>query len=109
MFTRDEYPLCRHTKTNGRRCSSPALATSAFCFHHHKLHQPRTIIVGAAPAMSRQVLHPLRDARGIQEALGMVANGLASGRLHTKQARLMLQAINMAAAENRRALKESRS
>ena len=28
---RSEYALCRHTKTDGRRCQSPALATSAFC------------------------------------------------------------------------------
>ena len=31
FMIRSEYALCRHTKTDGRRCQSPALATSAFC------------------------------------------------------------------------------
>jgi len=30
--------FCRHIKTNGRRCCSPALRTRAFCYFHEKSH-----------------------------------------------------------------------
>ena len=33
------YAVCRHLKTNGRRCQSPALTGGALCFFHRNLHQ----------------------------------------------------------------------
>jgi len=32
------YQLCRHIKTNGQRCQSPALLGSAFCYFHSRVH-----------------------------------------------------------------------
>ena len=98
------YPLCRHIKTNGRRCQSPALSTSAFCHFHHKLRRNRRSTVGSGPGLSGHVLHPLRGAQSIQQALSMVVSGLATGQIHPKQAGKMLFAIQMAS----RNLTESR-
>jgi len=89
------YPLCRHTKTNGRPCQSPALAASAFCYHHRKLRRTHMSTIDV-PALSTRVLHPLRDAGSIQHALAMVFSGLISGRLGTAQAGKMLFALQTA-------------
>jgi hypothetical protein len=34
-----ETTICRHIKTNGRRCKSPSLGLSAFCYFHSRLHR----------------------------------------------------------------------
>jgi hypothetical protein len=100
-FARCEYPLCRHTKTNGRRCQSPALATSAFCFHHQRARRRRSTTIPAGPGLSTHVLHPLRNAQSIQEALAMALSGIASGRLHPKVAGRMFHALQLASANLR--------
>ena len=33
------YPECRHVLTSGNACSSPALATSNWCYFHSRLYQ----------------------------------------------------------------------
>jgi hypothetical protein len=91
-FARCEYPLCRHTKTNGRRCQSPALATSAFCFHHQRARRRRSTTIPAGPGLSTQ---------SIQEALAMALSGIASGRLHPKVAGRMFHALQLASANLR--------
>ena len=100
MNTRySEYPLCRHTKTNGRRCQSPALTSSAFCYHHRKLRRTRASFMDFGPdrtTLSPRVLNPLDSAHSIQHAFAMVTNGLASGQLHPKQAGRMLYALHLA-------------
>jgi hypothetical protein len=42
------------------------------------------------------VLHPLRNARSIQQALSMVLNGLSTGQIHPKHAGKMLYALQLA-------------
>ena len=93
----DKYPICRHIKTNGRRCQSPALATSAFCYFHQKVRRTRPSTIGAGPGLSTHVLHPLRNARSIQQALAMVLSGISTGQIHPKQAGKMLYALQLAA------------
>ncbi len=29
-----QYPLCRHIRTNGLRCKSPALTEAPYCYFH---------------------------------------------------------------------------
>ncbi len=38
------YRVCRHIKTNGLRCGSPALTGGQFCYYHSKMHT-----IGAEP------------------------------------------------------------
>ena len=97
FMIRSEYALCRHTKTDGRRCQSPALSTSAFCYFHQKLRRTHPSTIGAGPGLSTHVLHPLRNARSIQLALSMVFNGVLTGQIHPNQARKMLSALRLAA------------
>lgn len=33
------YPECRHVKSSGRLCDSPALSGSHWCFFHKRLHE----------------------------------------------------------------------
>jgi hypothetical protein len=93
---RSEYALCRHTKTDGRRCQSPALSTSAFCYFHQKLRRTHPSTIGAGPGLSTHVLHPLRNARSIQQALSMVFNGVFTGQIHPNQGGKMLSALRLA-------------
>ena len=97
---KSEYPLCRHTKTNGLRCKSPALTTSAFCtYHHQKTHRTRRSTISSGPGLSTHVLHPLRNADSIQQAVAMVVSGFATNRIHPKVAGPMLYALQLASSE----------
>jgi hypothetical protein len=103
MYVRNsEYPLCRHTKTNGLQCKSPALTTSAFCHHHQKARRTRMATVSSGPGLSTSVLHPLRNARSVQQALGMVVSGLAANTIHPKVAGRMIYALQLAASDLRK-------
>jgi hypothetical protein len=95
------YPLCRHTKTNGRLCNSPALTGSAFCHFHQKLRRTRRTTLSAGPGLSTNVLHPLHNAQSIQQAIAMVVTGIAANRIHPKTAGKMLYALQMASARLR--------
>src|SRR4051812_30229808 len=93
------YPTCRHTKTDGRRCQSPALTSSAFCHYHQRFRRARRSTNNAGPGLSTQVMHPLRNARSIRQALAMVVNGLATGQLDPKQAGKMTYALQLAISD----------
>jgi hypothetical protein len=94
-----DYPLCRHTKTNGLQCQSPALTTSAFCYHHQKLRRTRRSTISSGPGLSTNVLHPLRNADSIRQALAMVLCGLAANRIHPKTAGRMTWLLQQAASD----------
>jgi hypothetical protein len=51
-----ETAICRHIKTNGRRCKSPSLGLSAFCYFHSRLLRRHKHLVETAPVLS--VNHP---------------------------------------------------
>jgi hydrogenase/urease accessory protein HupE len=99
---KSDYPLCRHTKTNGLQCKSPALTTSAFCYHHQKMRRTRWTTISSGPGLSTNVLHPLRHADSLQQALAMVISGLAAGRIHRKQAGQMIYGIQIAISNLRK-------
>jgi len=90
------FPLCRHIKTDGRLCQSPARGRSAFCYHHQRQRTPSLPALDAVPTLSPHVLHPLRNARSIQHALSMILLGVAGNRITTAQAGRMLRAIEIA-------------
>jgi hypothetical protein len=87
------YPLCRHLKTNGIVCQSPALRESAFCHHHQKLSRA---VRTPKPHPSTRIVHPLNNAESIQQALAMVFSGLASRRIQPKTAGRMFYALQFA-------------
>jgi hypothetical protein len=51
---------CRHIRTNGRRCCSPALRTSAFCYYHGRsIERHRGLSLPAAADGMPTIIHPL--------------------------------------------------
>jgi hypothetical protein len=105
-FNRPDVPLCRHTKTDGHLCQSPALRTSAFCHYHQKLRRTRPRTLTAGPGLSPNVLYPLRRAESIHDALSMVFTGLASGKIDPKLGGKMVRALRLASEDLRRSLGE---
>ena len=112
-----EYELCRHIKTNGDRCNSPRLLTSAFCYFHKRLHDQHTkaiapqrntevmlpvldksgTLVGMEPAPQQTIdIGPLEDRASVQMAISTVLNALASGRLDQSRATALLYGLQLA-------------
>lgn len=112
--------ICRHIKTNGERCGSPALRDHAFCYFHRTLtarhpHRPApdptpTIIHPLDPTRELQLaavnqsnlnLPPLEDRESIQLAASMIVGALASNSLDTKRASILLYGLQVASANAR--------
>ncbi|MBB5339747.1 hypothetical protein [Tunturiibacter gelidoferens] len=88
------YPACRHLKSNGSRCQSPALTSKVWCYFHQHLHQRRR---PALPSTNRNFkLPPVPDRRSVQSALSLVITALADGELSTRRAGQLLTALQMA-------------
>jgi hypothetical protein len=101
-------PLCRHLKTNGTQCKSPALDYSNYCFFHERLHErhksyrfSRTTERGLCPQYDIK-LHALEDAESIQLAISVVINALATGSLRADKAKALLYGLQLASINVRR-------
>jgi hypothetical protein len=89
------YCECRHIKTSGERCHSPALRDNSFCYFHANLHRI-TKSKASLPSQPMQ-FPPLEDARAIQIALSQVIDAIASSRIDHRCAGLLLYALQIAA------------
>ncbi len=118
------YPLCRHIKTNGCRCQSPALRGHSLCHFHRKLRQmhrpaatpqseiarwrPETLryfqengidplaVASANPRPSTLKVLPLEDAESIQLAISTLFAALANREVEPSHARNLLYALQLA-------------
>jgi len=84
---------CTHIKVTGQRCGSPALRGEFFCYFHTR------VIKGVQQRVDMQ-LHPialLEDSEAIQLSLMHVVDGLWKGTLEPIRARLIIQALRIAA------------
>ncbi len=96
------YLLCRHIKTNGVQCQSPALRNAAYCYFHSRFgqrhsafrHTPETS--GALIPGQHIELAPLEDRESVQVALSVVINALATGQLDTRRATALLYGLQLA-------------
>jgi hypothetical protein len=102
-----KVPLCRHLKTNGIQCQSPALEYSDYCFFHDRLLErhrnfrtSKTTARGLHPDYDIQ-LHALEDAESIQLAISVVVNALASGGLRAERATAILYGLQLASSNVR--------
>lgn len=96
--------LCRHIKTNGRQCGSPALEDGSWCYFHHRLHQThRESRRRDCMTESRMIpgltlnLFALEDLESVQLAIFQVINALANGTLLPKAATPLLYGLQIAA------------
>ena len=87
------FQVCRHIKTNGVRCKSPALRESAYCYFHVKIHKAAT---AKASASGDLTLPPIEDPASIQIGLTQVLSALGSSRIDTRKAGLLLYALQIA-------------
>lgn len=96
------YALCRHIRTNGLQCKSPALSEKDYCFYHDRLyrrHSPFRYTEAARgyllPGRDLE-LTALEDRESVQLALSLVINALATGQLETKRATALLYGLQTA-------------
>lgn len=91
--TRPNVRNCTHIKVTGLRCGSPALRGEFFCYFHTR------VIKGVQQRVDMQ-LHSmalLEDSESIQLSLMHVVDGLLKGTLDPTRARLIIQALRIAA------------
>jgi hypothetical protein len=91
--TRPNVRHCTHIKVTGQRCGSPALRGEFFCYFHTR------VIKGVQQRVDMQ-LHSmalLEDCESIQLSIMHVVDGLLKGTLDATRARLIIQALRLAA------------
>ena len=117
-----ETALCRHIKTNGRRCKSPSLGLSAFCYFHSRLHRRHKNLVESAPILLENGSHqaqsapnqpqylpdpleldlpPLEDVESIQVSISLLITALARNRIDSKRAAILLYGLQLASTNAR--------
>ncbi|MGB7264970.1 MAG: hypothetical protein WBC92_05625 [Terracidiphilus sp.] len=87
------YQLCRHLKTNGIRCQSPALRGSVYCYFHAKLHKLASVKVSTLQDLH---LPAFEDSDAIKIALGQVVEALTSSQIDPRRAGLILYSLQIA-------------
>jgi hypothetical protein len=102
------YPVeirrCRHIRTNGTQCGSPALKKKRFCYYHEQ-NQPRAVMLyidGERYPDAEFMLPVFEDAHSIQTALRQVVQLMFERRIDRKDAGLMLYALQIASGNLKR-------
>ena len=104
------FSLCRHIKTNGKRCKSPALNQGALCYFHSRLFKRQDSICNT-PSFESMVnsgipcyppgpleldLPALEDRESIQVSISLIVTALAHNRIDPKRASVLLYGLRMA-------------
>jgi hypothetical protein len=96
------YPIeirrCRHVKTKGTQCGSPALKGKELCFFHEQ-NQPREVelyIDGERYSDGTMVMPVFEDAHAIQTVIRQVVQLMLARRIDRKDAGLLLYALQIA-------------
>ena len=87
------FQLCRHIKTNGLRCQSPALSGSAYCYFHSRAH---TMAKAKTSEWDDIKLPMLEDSASIQVAISQITAAFLSSRLDARRTGLLLYALQIA-------------
>jgi hypothetical protein len=96
------YPIeirrCRHVRTNGMQCGSPALKSKELCYYHEQ-NQPREVelyLDGERYSDGSIVLPVFEDAHSIQTVIRQVVQLMLSRRIDRKDAGVLLYALQIA-------------
>ncbi len=96
------YPIeirrCRHVKTNGTQCGSPALKGKELCFYHER-NQPQEMELydsGDRYCDGTMVMPVFEDAHSIQTVIRQVVQLMLARRIEHKDAGLLLYALQIA-------------
>ena len=93
--------ICRHIKTNGRRCGSPSLNRNELCYFHARLFARERVLrqplppalfpgnpASPLPAQLTEIdLPTLEDAESIQVSISLLVSALALNRIDSKTRR----------------------
>ncbi len=93
-----EIRRCRHIKTNGTQCGSPALKSKELCYYHDQ-NQPvaaELYIDGERYSDGSIMLPPLEDAHSIQTVIRHVVQLMLTRRIDRKDAGVLLYALQIA-------------
>src|SRR6202521_1860412 len=84
---------CTHIKVTGQQCGSPALRREFFCYFHTR------VIKGVQQRVDMRLdsMALLEDCESIQLSIMHVLDGLVKGTLDPTRARLIIQALRIAA------------
>jgi hypothetical protein len=77
------FPECRHIKTSGGKCGSPALRGQPFCYFHSRLRERTARQPRAFEALE---LPPLEDRGAIQLAISEIVTAVAHYKMDHKRA-----------------------
>ncbi len=95
----DNVRRCKHVKTNGIRCGSPAIRDHDCCYFHRQaaLDFPRrkSVATVAEPVIDLALID---DADGIHYAIMQVMRGVLNGTITTKQSGQILYALQLLSA-----------
>ena len=87
------YQICRHIKTNGLRCQSPALEGTAYCYFHSRVH---TMAKAKTSVFDDIKLPMLEDSASIQVAISQIVAAFLSSRIDARRTGLLLYALQIA-------------
>jgi len=87
---------CRHRMPSGLNCKSPAMRGSAFCYFHGRTNR---FSRPGRPAEARIELPSTLNEHGIQDSLSQILNLLASGRIGSRRAAVLLYGLQMASSQ----------
>jgi hypothetical protein len=92
------YETCKHIKTNGTFCESPALDHDDYCYFHRADRERHKRAVRSRLRAERQPIQVplLEDYDTIQVAIGDVLNELLHDRIDAKKAGLLLYGLQTA-------------
>lgn len=86
------YMECRHIKTNGLRCKSPALKGGHFCYFHSKTHT-----VAVDEKFGPLVLPAPEDPASIQLSVARINEAVLLGHLDLAKAATLFSGLRIAA------------
>jgi len=113
-----ETAICRHIKTNGRRCKSPSLGLSAFCYFHSRLlrrhrnlletasvlpaNRPGAMDSATETPQSLPEAAPLElDLPPLEDVESLLVTALARNRIDSKRAAVLLYGLQLASTNAR--------
>ena len=85
---------CRHIMPSREKCHAAALRGTPYCYFHTRVH--RVAKAKPEPKYAPLKLPVLEDRSAIQLALAQILDALASARIDSKQAGLLLYGLQIA-------------
>jgi hypothetical protein len=83
---------CRHIKTNGIKCHSPAMRGSCFCYFHSR----KRILAPKSRGEKGIEVPAIRNSRDLITALSRILQAIASGEVDSARGGKLLYAIQLA-------------